>query len=78
MTVLIGRKTDDNSPGIYLIEYKRELMEYKDMNPGTLAYGNKIVLNSRRAIEDVGDSASDYYLTEKFRCPKKIFWKFYI
>ena len=78
MTVLIGRKTDDSSPGIYLIEYKRELMEYKDMNPGTLEYGNKIILNSRRAIEDVGDSVSDCYLTEKFRWPKKIFWKLYI
>jgi len=78
MTAIIGRKTEENTPGIYLVEYKRELTEYKDMNPGTMSYGNKIILNSRRAIEGVGDSASDYYLTEKFRCPKKIFWKFYI
>ena len=78
-SVLIGKKTNNDSPGVHLIEYKREWLSIEEPpSPINYAPSTKKILLTRRAIEDVGESASDLFLVEKFRLPKKIFWKFYI
>jgi hypothetical protein len=78
-SVLIGKKTNNDSPGVHLIEYKREWLSIEEpLSPINYAPSTKKILRTRRAIEDVGESASDLFLVEKFRMPKKIFWKFYI
>jgi len=74
--IVIGRKAEVNSPGVYYLEYMRDIQDSElIVNPSDLVPCIIRELTERSATVCVGDSGNKLYYTARVETTKKPLWR---
>jgi len=74
--IVVGRKSEVNSPGVYYLEYMRDIQDSElIVNPSDLVPCIIRELTERSATVCVGDSGNKLYYTARVETTKKPLWR---